>query len=369
MRYPCGIGMHLREYTECSDTSTNKTLSGMVAPLNFEANADPRKGPIDVESHCTSDDLFYRNNYPDTIEKVSSVHTDELEDLSLLRLNEKQFIKDVAESPTLNQRTFNVNEVLGNFPVDRFGQIINRDEILRKRKYRDFDDQPVNECGYLINELTGAIRSRYTHEDLLQGEVNVIGQIGELPMPYRLEKHNFNPQRIMGAFDLYQDQQGNQIPIRLTNKFGVHTDKFYRPVNMSGYLVNERGDIIDNREHVRFKKEQLRSNGGIPFLYNYKGEKFKITDIIGTFERDEKSKEIILQIDPITGKKVDLYGRQANGSGYLVDNAGNIVKYVQDKPQIVFQFWELLFMEPPKMFEFTEFDIRWVKGTLRKGWF
>ena len=58
----------------------------------------------------------------------------------------------------------------------------------------------VNECGYLINEISGAIRSRYTYEDIMIGEYNDMGDIGELPMPYRLERHNFNPHSIMGSF-------------------------------------------------------------------------------------------------------------------------------------------------------------------------
>jgi hypothetical protein len=32
--------------------------------------------------------------------------------------------------------------------------------------YKDFDGLPVNERGYLINESTGAIYSKFTFEDL-----------------------------------------------------------------------------------------------------------------------------------------------------------------------------------------------------------
>ena len=51
----------------------------------------------------------------------------------------------------------------------------------------------VNEKGYLINEVSGAIRSRYTWEDLFIGEFGSLSELGELPMPYRLERCNFNP--------------------------------------------------------------------------------------------------------------------------------------------------------------------------------
>lgn len=54
-------------------------------------------------------------------------------------------------------------------------------------------------------------------------------------------------------------------------------------------------------------------------------------------------------------------GRLVNGLGYLIDERGNIVN---EKGSIMFNFWELMFQEPPKIFDFTEFDINWIKGTL-----
>ena len=54
-------------------------------------------------------------------------------------------------------------------------------------------------------------------------------------------------------------------------------------------------------------------------------------------------------------------GRLVNGLGYLIDERGNIVN---EKGKVMFNFWELMFQEPPKIFDFTEFDINWIKGTL-----
>ena len=68
-----------------------------------------------------------------------------------------------------------------------------------------------------------------------------------------------------------------------------------------------------------------------------------------------------MNTDPKTGKTVDMRGRLVNASGYLIDEKGNIVT---EKGRVVFNFWEILFQEPPKLFEFTEFDIGWIKGTL-----
>lgn len=68
----------------------------------------------------------------------------------------------------VNQRNFNIFEVLGNFPLDSFGRIIDRTKTLIEADFHDIDGQLVNEFGYLINEETGFIRSRYTYEDLFK---------------------------------------------------------------------------------------------------------------------------------------------------------------------------------------------------------
>lgn len=84
------------------------------------------------------------------------------------------------------------------------------------------------------------------------GEFGDMNEIGELPMPYRLEKYNFNPHKIMGSFDYCTK---TNKPYFLRNKFNVLTDKLYRPVNKQGFLINERTDVIDNEGHVKFINE------------------------------------------------------------------------------------------------------------------
>ena len=126
----------------------------------------------------------------------------------------------------------------------------------------------VNERGYLINEVSGAIRSRYTYEDILIGEFGDMKDIGEIPMPYRLERHNFNPHRVMGSFDYCKT---SHKPFFYKNKFNTHTDKLFRPVNSKGFLINERMDVIDDNGRVRFTKEQLMPAGGLKQLYTYRG--------------------------------------------------------------------------------------------------
>ena len=267
----------------------------------------------------------------------------------------------MRESIVVNQRTFNENEVMGNFERDLNGRIKNLKEIIMKRNYRDLDGQLVNEKGYLINEMSGAIRSRYTYEDILIGEYGSVKDLGELPQPYRLERHNFNPHKILGSFDWDEKYDRPKI---LLNSYGLRTDKLFRPVNRKGFLVNENMDIIDDDGKIRFIAEQLsgKEDDIFPKLYTYKGEEYEIKDIIGTFLKDDKSKEIILNKDPKTGKTVDTKGRLVNANGYLIDEQGNIIH--AKNQSIMFNFWEIMFQEPPKIFSFTEFSLKWIMGRL-----
>ena len=91
---------------------------------------DRMHGGLSEESYCEDDALFYKNNYPyDTHESISSVHTNEHEQASRLDTR-RDFTTWMRESVMLNQRTFNENEVIGNFPRDEAGLIINRKEII-----------------------------------------------------------------------------------------------------------------------------------------------------------------------------------------------------------------------------------------------
>ena len=57
---------------------------------------------------------------------------------------------------------------------------------------------------------------------------------------------------------------------------------------------------------------------------------------------------------------VDTKGRRVNPAGYLVDTQGNIV--YKGGPKIVFAAAQLMFNEPPKLFDFTRFDINDVQA-------
>mmetsp|Transcript_12674 Transcript_12674/g.21324 ORF Transcript_12674/g.21324 Transcript_12674/m.21324 type:complete len:353 (-) Transcript_12674:460-1518(-) len=191
--------------------------------------------------------------------------------------------------------------------------------------------------------------------------VGVDGAAFELPVQFRVERHNFNPNQCIGNFDYDSAEK----PIILKDKQGVRIDKNLRRVNQQGWLVDADGNVIDNMGKVRFIKEQLSEKGELPKLYNFEGAEYKIKQIIGQFERDKNSKEIILCRTEQKGVHVccDVLGRKVNNKGYLIDERGNIV---DKKGVVIWRSFQLLFNEPPKIFQFTEFSLNWIRGTLDK---
>lgn len=112
------------------------------------------------------------------------------------------------------------------------------------------DGNPVNKRGYLIDEETGDIRSKYTFEPLFKRHELLGKDRCELPLPYRLEKYNFNPHQCFGNFDY--NKKGDPIFVM---QHGQRHDKNQRMVNEQGWLVDSNGNIIDNMGKIKFIKQ------------------------------------------------------------------------------------------------------------------
>lgn len=189
--------------------------------------------------------------------------------------------------------------------------------------------------------------------------MGLAGNQVELPLPYRLEKHNFSPHQCLGNFD-YDERDK---PIILKDRDGHRIDKNLKRVNAAGWLIDKDDNIINRHGETQFCKEQLKDKGELPKLYNFEGKEYKIKSVMGQFERDKRSKEILLRYRTKKNKQIicDLQGRRTNSKGYLVDEEGNII----DKGgELIWRSHELINDEPMKIFEFTEFSINWVKGHL-----
>jgi len=143
---------------------------------------------------------------------------------------------------------------MGNFPRDWSGQIKDREIELRNNHFRDRDGNVVNEKGYLIDEQTGDLRSRYTFDAVFRN-FDMVGTTGgnkvELPLPFRLERHNFNPHQCLGNFEYDEKEKPRLLK---DSRTGLRMDKNLRLVNASGWLIDSEENIIDNQGQVKFMK-------------------------------------------------------------------------------------------------------------------
>jgi hypothetical protein len=106
--------------------------------------------------------------------------------------------------------------------------------------YVDKRERRVNERGYLIDPTTGDIIEMHEKKKMFDKEE--IDERGEIPAPYCVEKHNFNPFKLRGDFDI--DRQTKKPKIMRNNK-GDLVDKLGRKVNMKGWLINKEGHVVD----------------------------------------------------------------------------------------------------------------------------
>ena len=90
------------------------------------------------------------------------------------------------------------------------------------------------------------------HEQQKMFDKQDIDERGEIPAPYCVEKHNFNPFKLRGDFEI--DWQSKK-PIILKNRQGDLVDKLGRLVNIRGWLVNRAGHIVDFMGAKKFDKK------------------------------------------------------------------------------------------------------------------
>jgi len=147
------------------------------------------------------------------LEQKSSIHTSDHEEVLKPKAMTDDDLRAFMNDQGVNRRNFNINDINGRFKRDTAGRIINRDQVLREMGFKDLDGKPVNEKGYLIDEFTGMIRSKYNYENLFY-PIKDGPDKGEIPMPYRLEKYNFNPHEIIGNFEYTTPHKGStKIPV------------------------------------------------------------------------------------------------------------------------------------------------------------
>lgn len=177
-----------------------------------------------------------------------------------------------------------------------------------------------------------------------------LDESGEIPPPFSIEKHGFNPHLIRGHFD--HDADGRAI-VKLDRMQNIFVDKKGVEMSQRGYRIDNDGNIVDVFGIVKIHSSHVTSDGDLPKLFNYDGRRFDITDCIGQLEKDNKG--ILFARQDKNGLKFDLLNRRVNTHGYLIDEAGNVI---EKDGRIIFLKKHLINEEIPKIFPFSKFNIK-----------
>jgi hypothetical protein len=178
---------------------------------------------------------------------------------------------------------------------------------------------------------------------------------GEIPAPFSIEKHNFNPHYVRGDFDY---DRNNKAVVREDAKTpGSFADRKGAKVSSRGYRTDSKGNMIDNHGRKKFDRAQMTPDGDLPKLFNYNGRRFDVTDVIGQMDKDQNGN--MLPLTDQNGQLVDNLNRPINSKGYLIDERGNII---DKEGKIIFLKEHLKDDEFPKILPFTKFNIKNVLG-------
>jgi hypothetical protein len=157
---------------------------------------------------------------------------------------------DIIEiPPKVDSRLFNECDIIGEFDRDEKGNVITNEPGQKDGKYLDNKGQETNERGYLINK-TGNVINNFNGKKMF--DKKDLDERGEVPAPFNVEKHNFNPHLTRGEFDY--DRNGKAIVKKGSTPSG-YMDKRGSNVSQRGYRMNDENSMIDNFGRKKFSKE------------------------------------------------------------------------------------------------------------------
>ena len=177
-------------------------------------------------------------------------------------------------------RTFNENDILGEFDRDDKGNVVVSGTT-------DKSGKATNQRGYLVHQHTGAIVEKDGQTMFPRA---IVDPTGEVPAPFCYERYNFNPHHVMGDFKFVEGQ-----PELHQSDQGFFVDRKGRRVNKHGWLTQgNSGSVVDALLRKKFDKSQLTPDQNLHRLFNYQGKPFDVRDVMGIFDKD-KDGQIILK--------------------------------------------------------------------------
>lgn len=180
-------------------------------------------------------------------------------------------------------RLFNEHDCLGDVARDEKANVVVQSD--NQGRTHDRRRNPVNTRGYMMDPKTADIVENITFKSMFKQQD--LDERGELPGPFCLEKHNFNPHLMSGDFEFVDDK-----PQILKNEKGQLVDRNGRRVNQAGWYIDpqQAGALVDRDLRKKFDKRQLQAPkfNDLPKLYNYQGRRFDIRDVMGEFDKDPR---------------------------------------------------------------------------------
>jgi len=209
----------------------------------------------------------------------------------------------------------------------------------------------------LVDETTGSVLNingtKFFDKSLLD-------ERGNLPLPFSVEKFNFNPFELQG--NLAFEDNTDPLSFARAYKSGKFVDSNGNLIQLQGFLQDSEGNLLDRHGRKRFDARQFEQFGGLmPKLYNYSGNQFEIHDVMGVFDRKANGKIDLIKAKDADGKEilVDTAGLRVNHKGYLINENGDICTRFG---KIIFRAQSLKNGEFPKIFPFTRFNIKRILG-------
>ena len=171
------------------------------------------------------------------------------------------------------------------------------------------------ETGDIINSVNGS--KVFAFRDL--------DEKGYIPMPYSIEKFNFNPFQLLGTF--FYDDLDDPLSFQKTARSGKYYDELGRLVSVQGFMLDKDSNIADKNGQIRFMAQQFKPFGGLmPKMFNYQGKTFEIQEVMGVFDRGADGSIQVLSGKDDKGRPVfvDKAGFMVNEKGYVINKEGHI---------------------------------------------